>query len=137
MKYNLAVKAEKSEAFRYFMKLANTKKIVEVKQISPTRTINQNSYLHLIIAAFAEHFGYSLSEAKLIYKEVNASIYQYQKRGRYFYRSSADLTREEMAWTIDNFMEKSKAAGCTLPPATDQEWLRQVENDIEHSRRYL
>lgn len=137
MKFNLAIKAEKSEAYRYFTTLSNKKCVVEVKKINPGRTINQNSYLHLIIGYFGVHFGYTLEEAKLIYKEINKAIYAYEKKGRTFYRSSADLDKEEMATTIDRFMEKSKEAGCVLPPATDPEWLRQIENEIERSKYYL
>ena len=137
MKFNTAIKAEKSEAFRYFMRLANGKKLVEIKKINLNRTLNQNSYLHLIIGYFGVHFGYTLEEAKLIYKEVNRELYEYEKKGRIFYRSSADLDKEQMAKSIDRFMEKSKEAGCILPPATDKEWLRQIENEIERSSYYL
>lgn len=137
MKYNLAVKVEKSEAFRYFMVLANKKSLVEIKKLSPKRTLYQNSYLHLIIAAFGAHFGYTAPEAKIIYKEVNPDTYLYEKKGRKFLRSSADLTKEEMAKTIDRFMEKSKEQGYPLPLATDQEWLRQIENEIERNKYYL
>jgi len=137
MKFNTAVKEEKKQAFSYFMRLANKKSLVEVKKINPNRTLKQNSYLHLIIGYFGVHFGYTVSEAKLIYKEINSDIYAYEKKGRTFYRSSADLDKEAMAKTIDRFMEKSKEAGCELPLATDQEWLRQIENEIERARHYL
>lgn len=137
MKFNLANKQEKSEAFSYFMKLANTKKLVEIKKINPGRTLSQNSYLHLIIGAFGVHFGYTLEEAKVIYKEINRAIYAYEKRGRTFYRSSADLSKEDMSQSIDVFREKSAEQGCELPLATDQEWLRQIENEIERTKHYV
>lgn len=137
MKFNTAVPLERKEAMSYFMRLANKRFMVEVKKLNPKRSLNQNSYLHLIIAYFGSHFGYTLEEAKIIYKEINAPIYAYKKKGRVFYRSSADLDKEEMAKSIDRFMEKSKEAGCPLPPATDQEWLRQIENEIERSSYYL
>lgn len=137
MKYNLADKSEKSQAMSYFMKLVNKKSLVEVKKISPRRTLNQNSYLHLLIGAFAAHFGYTIDEAKIVYKDMNMSTFLYEKNGRKFYRSTADLDKEEMAKTIDTFMQKSAEQGCTLPLATDQEWLRQIENEIERSRYYL
>jgi exo-beta-1,3-glucanase (GH17 family) len=55
----------------------------------------------------------------------------------HFLRSSADLTKEEMAQTIDRFRMRSAEAGYDLPLATDQEWLRQIENMIEESRGWL
>lgn len=138
MKYNLAIKAEKSKAFGYFMTLANKKSLVEVKKLSPKRSLNQNNYLHLLLAAFGQHFGYTLEEAKTVYKrDVNPDVYVYDKNGSKFLRSSADLTKEEMAKTVDRFMEYSKEHGYALPLATDQEWLRQISNEVEGARYYL
>lgn len=137
MKYNLANKEEKRQAFSYFMTLANKKLYVEVKKINPGRTINQNSYLHLIIGAFGSHFGYDMEEAKQIYKEINSGVYRYEKKGRVFWRSSADLDKEEMAKTIDKFIQKAAENDCILPEAENQEWLMHLENDIERDRMYL
>jgi hypothetical protein len=52
-------------------------------------------------------------------------------------RSSADLDKAEMAKSIDRFIEASKEAGYPLPPATDQNWLREVSNQIEREGYYL
>jgi hypothetical protein len=111
--------------------------MVEIKAISPNRTLSQNSYLHLIIGAFGEHFGYTIEEAKQIYKELNKPIYIYRKKDRVFFRSSADLSKEDMAKTIDVFRQKSSEQGYDLPLATDKEWLLQIDNLIEQNRRYL
>lgn len=134
MKYNLAIKAEKSAAFKYFMTLANKKSLVEVKKLSPNRSLRQNSYLHLLIGAFGNHFGYTMEEAKIVYKRMNANIYFYKKNDIPFMKSSADLTVEEMTASIEKFREESAAAGCPLPTATDQGWLREIENEIERSK---
>lgn len=136
MKYNLAIEAEHKAASIYFGQLMATNSVVEIKKISPRRSLNQNSYLHLIIGAFGNHFGYTLDEAKIIYKQINAGIYSYKKKGREFWKSSADLTKEQMADTIDKFMKVSAENGCELPLATDTEWLMRIENDME-GNRYL
>ena len=137
MKYNLAIKPEKSQAFAYFITLANKKCLVEIKKISPHRSLRQNNYLHLLLGAFGQHFGYTLEEAKLIYKQTNRDIYEYTKKDRTFYRSSADLSVDEMTKSIDRFRTASAYSGCPLPAATDQAWLRAIENEIEHSQHYL
>lgn len=142
MKYNFAIPKEVERAKDYLNKLIEQQSLAEVTKISPKRTLNQNSYLHLIIGAFGSHFGYTLEEAKQIYKELNKAIYQYEKTGltgasRSFYRSSANLSKEEMAKSIDLFREKSDQAGYPLPLATDQDWLREIENAIEQSKYYL
>jgi hypothetical protein len=137
VKYNLKNKLEQAAAYAYLTELAEKEAMAVVKKVNPKRSLSQNNYLHLIIGAFGQHFGYTMEEAKQIYKELSPSIYQYKKKGRIFWRSSADLNKEEMAKTIDKFMEKSKEQGYPLPLATDQEWITQIENDIERSGYYL
>lgn len=137
MNYNLADKTELKAARNRLSYLARKGNIANLKKVNPKRSLSQNNYLHLILAAFGAHFGYTLEEAKMVYKQVNSLAYYYEKKGRTFVRSSADLDTHDMAATIDKFMEKSREAGYELPLATDQEWLRQIENEIERSRRYL
>ena len=141
MKYNTANNAEAGKALDYLLTLTKGNKIVEVKEVKPRRSLNQNSYLHLLLGAFGAHFGYTLEEAKEVYKHLNKEIYAYERevRGKQwqFWRSSADLDKEEMAKSIDTLMTWSARAGYPLPPATDQEWLRQIENEIERSGYYL
>jgi hypothetical protein len=137
MKYNLKNKPEQQAAFDYLKQLVEKEAIAVVKKVNPKRSLSQNNYLHLIIGAFGQHFGYTMEEAKQIYKEMSPNLYQYRKKGRTFLRSSAELNKEEMAKSIDRFMEKSKEAGYPLPLATDQEWIRQIENEIERSGYYL
>lgn len=50
MKYNTAIKKEAEDAADYLITLIDKKQIVEVKKINPNRSLNQNAYLHLIIA---------------------------------------------------------------------------------------
>ena len=137
MKYRLSDKIDLKAARGRINYLAKKGALVEVIEVKRNRTLSQNSYLHLLLGAFGLHFGYTIEEAKLIYKQIRSDTYYYKKKGRQFIRSSADLNTEEMAKTIDKFMLKSAEAGYTLPPATNQEWLRQIENEIERSHRYL
>lgn len=137
MKYDLSIEAEARGAKEYLDRLIKRGNLAEVKKVNPARSLNQNNYLHLLLGAFGSHFGYTLEEAKLIYKEINADIYAYEKKGRQFFRSSADLDKSEMTKSIDRFREKSAEQGCPLPAATDQGWLRAIANEIERSGHYL
>lgn len=137
MKYNLKNDQEHTKAWEYLTDLSLKECLVEIKKISPKRSLNQNSYLHLLLGSFGEHFGYTIEEAKQIYKEINGDLYLYTKKNRHFVRSSADLTKEEMANSIDKFMRASAERGHPLPLATDKEWLVQIENEIEASKHYL
>lgn len=137
MNYNLADPKELIAARSRITYLARKKRLVKVIEVQPNRSLAQNNYLHLILSAFGAHFGYTLEESKLLYKKFSSDIYFYTKNEHQFIRSSADLNKEEMAKTIDRFMEKSKEAGYELPLATDQDWLRMIENEVERNRRYL
>lgn len=137
MKYDMSIKEQKSEAFRYFTSLSNKKCLVEIKKIIPNRSLRQNAYLHLLIGYFGVHFGYTAEEAKQRYKEINRSIYAYDKNSRVFWHSSSDLSVEDMTKSIDVFRQKSSENGCPLPPADDPGWLREIENEIEHNNYYL
>lgn len=141
MKFNTAVQVEAQKAFVYLLQLTEKKQMVEVVKVSPKRSLNQNSYLHLLFGAYGIATGNTAENSKAIYKWVNKDLYYRKKKAGdevfMHIRSSADLDKEEMARSIDRFMEWSKEAGYPLPPATDQEWLRQVENDIEQNRYYL
>ena len=132
MKYNLAVKDDATNAHIQLAKLMITKPIIELKVVKPQRSNSQNRYLHLLLGAFGMHWGYTLEESKHIYKQINESIYFYEKKGRQFIRSSADLNTAEMTKTIDKFRQKSADAGFPLPSAEDREWLDRI--DIEISR---
>lgn len=137
MKYDLSNDKQAHDAFQYLTELVGKECIAEVKKVDPKRSSKQNNYLHLLLGAFGSHFGYTLAEAKLVYKEVNQDVYAYTKKGRTFLRSSAELSREEMTKTIDRFRQKSEEAGYPLPLATDFEWLMEIENNMERSKRYL
>jgi hypothetical protein len=137
MKYDLSSLDETNEAFEYLTKLGGKESIVEIKKVSPGRSLSQNNYLHLILTAFGDHFGYELEEAKAVYKYINADIYRHKKKDfpYPFWRSSADLTKDEMTASIDKFRLVSAQHGCELPLAIDQDWLRRIENDHERMRR--
>lgn len=137
MRFNLANQNEVQTSALYLSGLAKNKRHIEIKPVPVKRTHSQNAYLHLILGAFANHFGYTLEEAKQLYKEVNADIYKYEKKQRTFWRSSADISKEDMAKSIDRFRLRSEENGYPLPLATDQAWLAQIEAEIERSHYYL
>jgi len=137
MKFNLADKDEAIQAQVYFDKLRKHGSLCEVKAISLNRTLKQNSYLHVLLGAFGQHFGYTMEEAKTIYKQMNVNIYTYAKKNRTFWRSSADLNVEEMTASIETLRERSDAHGYPLPEADNGPWIRQLQNAIEQSKKYL
>ena len=137
MIYNLADPKEVIAARSRLTYLVKKKGRVAITEKHAGRSLNQNSYLHLLLGDFGLHFGYTLEEAKLIYKQVNKDLYSYTKKGRTFMKSSADLDKDQMARSIDKFMQASAEAGHDLPPADNEEWRSLITNEMERNRRYL
>lgn len=143
MKYNLTVSQAIKEAKEHLGRLIVDGKTVDIKEVKPRRSLNQNSFLHLLLGAFSAHFGFSLNEGKSIYKMLpgNKELYHYTKElnGRTFefVRSSADLDKTEMTKSIETLREWSAKMGYPLPTAQDEAWLQSLENDVERNERYL
>lgn len=138
MKYNLADQSEAGKALDYLLTLTKQGKVAEVKVVRPPRSLNQNAYLHVLLGGYGLELGYTIGEAKIIYKrDANPDTYVYQKNGKTFVRSSADLDVAEMTKTIDRFREFAKEQGIYLPPAENVDELRSLENSIEQNQHYL
>ncbi len=126
--------------------LISHEKKIEMREIRAKRTVNQNSYLHLLLAFFAIEYGETLEYTKqFIFKQyVNADIFETKhlnkKNGkvRVDWRSSSELNTKEMTDAIDRFKNWSaKTAGIVLPEATDQDYLDYIQNLIEQHQQYL
>lgn len=136
MLYDLSKEIDLQRADKRFKQLSEQRTVIELKK-KVKRSTSQNSYLHLILGWFAIETGYTLSEAKLLYKNLSNEIYWYRKRNESFYRSSADLTTKEMTESIEKFRNWSSAtAKVYLPEPSDLNFLQEIE--IEMSKhKYL
>ena len=108
------------------------------------RSQNQNSYLHLIIAAVAMDVGVTLEYAKREYfkKLVNADLFIRKEHDRFsgeieVIRSSASLTIEEMTIAIDRFKRWGAENGFYLPSPEDKDMLKYIEIEMGRMRQYL
>ena len=138
MKYNTVNRDEAIEAFNYLTQLTGREAIVEVKRVSPGRSLQQNAYYHLLLGIFGLEFGWSIEEAKVLHKrEVSPTIFVYEKNGVKFLRSSADLDSKEMSDSIEQLKKYSAEHGLELPDAEDDNKLRFYENMIEREGKYL
>lgn len=139
MKYDLSNADEAKAALAYLERLITRKNVCEVKKVDPKRSLQQNNYLHLLLGAYGLELGYNIDEAKTVFKrDINPTIFVYEKNGSKFLRSSADLTTAEMTRAIDRFREfADEVNGIYLPPAENVAELRSIENAMERSRNYL
>ena len=119
MKLNLSKSDEANKAEVYFAKLLSDGSKIELKKISPPRTIKMNSYVHVLFQLWGNHFGYSLDEAKQIVKR--SLSYYYQKNNTLFLRKTSEMNSRDLSEFIDRFRNWSASEGCYLP--TSEEYL--------------
>ena len=126
-------------------RLYEGKKIVELKEKKPKRSINQNSYLHLILGYFASQYGCSLEYCKEKYYKIlcNKEIFIREKQDEFLgtikvLRSSADLDTSEMTTSIERFRNWSASeAGIYLPSPDEDRLLSLCEMEVERNKNYV
>ena len=124
MTYDLSNEYEVRKVLLRLNALIKKGVLVELKEQRPLRTWSQNSYLHLLLQVFAMEYGCSLDVAKVgYYKRLcNRDLFEVEKVNKQGevvkdLRSSADLTTEEMAQSIDRFKRFAAEGGIYLPDA--------------------
>lgn len=113
------------------------------------RSLKQNSYMHVAIAYFASVTGYDAEYVKREYfkKECNRELFLVDKydailrRNTEDYRSSRDLTKEEMTLAIERFRNWSaREAELYIPSADEYNENKQIQREInisiERAKRY-
>jgi hypothetical protein len=108
------------------------------------RSRNQNSYLHLLIGVVAMETGNTLEDVKREYFKdlVNPDIfrsYRTDNRGNTIrvYRSSADVSKEEMSIAIDRFKRWGAENGIYMPNPGDESLLREIAVEMGRMSKYL
>ena len=117
--------------------------LVELTEKS-VRTQGQNNYLHLLLGMVAMETGNTLEDVKREYfKElVNPDIfrsYRTDNRGNTIrvYRSSAEVSKEEMSVAIDRFKRWGAENGIYMPNPGDESLLREIAIEMGRNKAYL
>lgn len=140
-----------SNPFDYEKVLAKLKhyrekgKVVELKTKRLTRTLSQNSYLHILLSYLAAELGCETEWAKREYykKAVNPDFYIYERIDPIVgttkaLRSSSDLTSEQMSISIDRLkVWAAREAGVFLPDATNEAQMLAAQIAIERAKEYI
>ena len=142
MIYDLKKESDKADV-RY-EHLKNKGAVIELTE-KTNRSLNQNSYLHLLFGIFAVEYGCSIQFVKdRFFKEtVNPELFVTKRRDKILgdvteLRSSADLSVEEMTTAIDRFkIWSSQTAGIFLPDSFTKEERYELERLIDRNKRYL
>lgn len=126
MNYDLSIKDER----RRFVKRANALLLKQRTNVSLTdesnRTLNQNSYLHVLCRVLAMDTGVTENYAKQIYfkRIANPEIFVSVTRDPVtseaisYVKSTADITITDMSKAIDSFLMWASENGYNLPQAS-------------------
>lgn len=138
MIYSTTNPIELHKAKERFNNLISKNCTFELRKISTTRTIKQNSYLYLILGWFAIETGYNTNESKELFKRLNKDIFEYKKDNLTFFKSSAKLTTEELTKCIEKFRTwSSQKANVYLPSPDERDFLNEIDKQIKNKREYL
>lgn len=141
MIFQTANEFDKQRAITRFNKLLEKNAIIELTEKKPKRTIQQNRYLHLILAWFGYETGYTLEETKqeIFKKVVNPNIFYDGEVGEIVpiqrWRSTADLDTAELTTAIDNFRDyASREGGIYLPDPSDLTSINHMEIELKNNQ---
>lgn len=118
----------------------------ELKRMTRRKSVNQNSYFHLIVGWFAweygEDFEYVKQEIikKIVCPEVFKTDRVNEKTGevRDAWKSFASIDKDQTTYVIDKFRDySSKQAGIYLPEPTDLVALQEIEVQLKNNEKYL
>jgi len=145
MVFNLNNEVEREDFKEYVNSLYKQKGIVEVKKKHRSRSLSQNSYLHVCLSYYASEFGGTMEEVKfdIFKKVVNRSIFareRLNKRGEkvFYWRSTTDLDTKEMTEAIERFRNYcSSFAGLYIPAPNETDALLEAQKQISLYEQYL
>lgn len=118
----------------------------EIKSISTRKSINQNSYFHLIVGWFAWEYGEDFDYVKqeMIKKIVCPEIFKTERVNertgevREAWKSFSTIDKDQTTYVIDKFRDyASKQAGIYLPEPNDLAALQEIEVQLKNNERYL
>lgn len=145
MRYDGSNELHAAQARARLENLIAGKKVFDITEKKPQRSLSQNSYLHVLLSYFACQIGETMEYVKREYfkKLVNPATFIREREDKFlgrikFLRSSADLDKDEMTLCIDRFRNWSSAkAGIYLASPDEGRMISLMEIEIERNKEYL
>ena len=138
MIYDTSKELEVNKLLSRLDALLSKKCVIELTEKKKTRTLSQNSYLHVCITLFAIDFGCSIFSSKVFLKE-QCGFMMVLHKGKRHYRSTTQLDTLEMTKFIDWIRNYSAIElGCYIP--TPDEYIQNkfaIDSEIEKFKEYL
>lgn len=125
-------------------KLIKGQKVFELTEKKPKRSLNQNKYLHVILAYFGCQIGETMEYVKRNYYKIlcNKDTFVRERDDKYrgkikYLRSSADLDSAEFSLTIERFRNFASAQGVYIPSPEEERLIQLMEIEVEHNNLYI
>lgn len=116
---------------------------IVIDKYSPPRSGRQNRYLYFCLAYFAHCYGCTEVESKEVYLKQFACPQIFEVRhinskgeSATYYRSTADLSKDEMSQAIRNFRAYSDLHGIPIPDANDDLSIRLCQQEMQKTKNY-
>lgn len=144
MLYDLNNEFQREDFKKRVNELYEKKVVVELTRKFPTRSNQQNRYLHLILSWWASYYGCSKKYAKeYFFKSVcNGDLFVHPAKAKdgtpyNEIRSSSALTTQEMTLAIQRFRDFCAYQGCYIPSPDEHEYLLFIEREIAKNQEFL
>lgn len=145
MRYDGANELHAEQAKARLEKLIRERKVFDLTEKKPQRSLSANAYLHVILSYFACQTGNTMEWVKREYykKLVNPSLFIREREDQFlgkvkYLRSSADLDTGEFSLSVDRFRNwSSENAGIYLPSPDESRLISLMEMEIERNKSYL
>lgn len=126
-------------------KLIKEQKVFELTEKKPRRSLNQNKYLHVILAYFGCQIGETMEYVKRNYYKIlcNKDTFVREREDKFlgkikYLRSSAELDSSEMSMTIERFRNfASCEAGVYIPSPDEERLIQLMEIEVERNKLYI
>ena len=137
MLLDLSNPTELKKAETYFSKLAESKEKIELKKLINKRSLNLNSYLHVVITLFAIEYGYTLDEAKTLLKR-ECGFMVYETKGTKFLKQTSKLDNMECSKFVEWIRNYASQQGLYIPDADEYKTNKfNIDKDINNHKQYL
>lgn len=145
MKYDGSNPLHVQQARAKFEKLIKERKMFELTEKKPQRSIQANKYLHVCLAYFGCQIGETMEYVKRNYYKIlcNKDTFVREREDKFlgkikYLRSSAELDSAEISLTIERFRNfASSEAGVYIPSADEERLIQLMEIDIEQNKSYI
>lgn len=145
MRYDGSNELHARQARAKLEKLIKDKKIFDLTEKKPQRSIQANKYLHVCLSYFGCQIGETMEYVKRNYYKIlcNPDTFIREREDKYlgrvkYLRSSSELDSSEFSLTVDRFRNWcSSSAGVYIPSPDEERLIQLMELEVERNKEFI